>query len=359
MPRKRIPIVRPDAVIAESPGTLVAPPGSHPTTISVLAYGPEALVEEDIEDLGRIREFMDQFPVVWVNAVGLGDVERLDALGDQFDLHRLGLEDAISVPQRPKIDDYGEHQYIVARMPLADRHLETEQLSMFLGKGWLISVQEKPGDWFDGVRTRIRSGRPRIRESGSDYLLYSLLDALVDSYFPLLEHVGSRLEELEQQLYEDAERDHLRELHALKRDLITLRRYVWPLRELNNTLLRPDSGYMHEKTRTYMRDCYDHSVNALELVESYRDIASGLMDLSLSIASQRMNEVMKVLTIIATLFIPLSFIAGLYGMNFDASVSKWNMPELSLSYGYPLALGAMAICASIMLWYFWKSGWFR
>jgi magnesium transporter len=317
------------------------------------------LTEEDLPDLSRLQALAQAHPILWVNVVGLGTVETLTRLGEGFGLHRLALEDVLNVPQRPKLDDYGEHQFIVARMPVAKEHLETEQLSIFLGRSFVLTVQERPGDCFDGIRRRLREERPRIRGGGPDYLVYSILDALVDSYFPLLEHVGETLDELEARIQEAPEKHHVERLHSLKRDLVSLRRYLWPLRELNAALLRQETAFLSEETRVYMRDCYDHSVHALDLVDSYRDIASGLMDLYLSMVSQRMNEVMKVLTIIATIFIPLSFVAGLYGMNFNPEASRWNMPELGWAFGYPLALGFMAICAGVMLLIFWKKGWFR
>lgn len=358
--RERIRVIRSDAVVAASPGTLTAPPGSADDgSVSVIAYGKDTLVERDIEDMAQIDELVGTAAILWINVIGLGSVETLTWLGDRFKLHRLALEDVLNVPQRPKLDDYGDHQFLVARMPIGNAGLETEQLSVFLGESFVITVQERPGDCFDGIRQRIQEGRPRIREGAPDYLVYSILDALVDSYFPLLERVGATLEELETQIHGNPQKRHLSQLHVLKHDLVTLRRYLWPLRELNATMLRPDNTFLTESTRLYMRDCYDHSIHALDFVDSYRDLASGLMDLYLSMMSQKMNEVMKVLTIIATLFMPLGFIAGLYGMNFDPSVSRWNMPELGWAYGYPAVLGIMALCAAAMCVYFWKKGWFR
>ena len=327
--------------------------------MSVLAFGPERHVEEQIVDLERVRALRAEFPVTWINVDGLGTVEVLEKLEEILGLHRLALEDVLNIPQRPKVDDYGDHQYIVVRMPVSLENTETEQLSLFLGKNFVLTVQERPGDCFGPVRDRIFGGRPRIRDSGPDYLAYAILDAVVDAYFPPLEAVGQRLEELELEVLENPDRHRVRELHDIKHDLVTLRRFVWPLREVNSALLHPENNYLTEKTRLFMRDCYDHTVHALDLVESYRDVASGLLDLYLSMQSQRMNEVMKVLTIIATIFIPLSFIAGLYGMNFDSGVSRWNMPELSWAYGYVFALGVMAVTAAGMVFYFWRRGWFR
>jgi magnesium transporter len=349
----------PEATVAESPGQLRARPGALTTEVRALAYGPDKLEEAVITDPAQLESLRRKFPVIWVDVVGLGTIDTLQSVADIFGLHRLAMEDVLNVSQRPKVDEYEGNHYVVARMPVGDEHLMTEQLSIFLGSGFIVSFQEQPGDCLDGIRSRIRIGRPRLREGGADYLLYAILDAVVDSYFPLLESVGQTLEDLEKDILERTEQSQIEELHSLKRDLVTLRRYVTPLRDLNALLLRPDTDLLDEATRLYMRDCYDHSVSALTLVESYRDIASGLMELYLSMVSHRMNEVMKVLTVIATVFIPLSFIAGLYGMNFDPNVSRWNMPELGWRFGYPAALGVMALCAGGMLFYFRRKGWFR
>ncbi len=244
-------------------------------------------------------------------------------------------------------------------MPVSREALETEQISVFLGEGYVLTVQERPGDCFDGIRERIRQGRPRIRNRGCDYLAYAIMDAIVDSFFPLLEIAGSRLDELELLILREPQKEHITGLYDLKRSLISLRRYLVPLRELITVLVREDLVFFSDQTRVYLRDCYDHARQAVDLVESYRDVAGGLMDLYLSLMSQRMNEVMKVLTIIATLFIPLSFIAGLYGMNFDPGVSRWNMPELGWPFGYAFAWGLMLSVAGGMLVYFWRKGWFR
>lgn len=357
--RKRVPAIRPGSQIAASPGTLVASPDSHPSSLSVLAYGPDDLQELELASVEHLRDLAKAHPVVWVNMVGLGSAELLQELGNELDLHRLALEDVMNVPQRTKHDDYGDHQFMVARLPIETTHLETEQLSIFVRDRFIVTIQEKPGDCFDPIRRRIREGRVRIRTSGPDYLLYAILDALVDSYFPMLESIAATLDEMEGWVYENPERHHAEQLHGIKRDLVTCRRYIWPLKELTAGLLRPDATYLTEETRTYLRDCHDHAAQALDLVDSYRDIASGLMDFYLSMMSQRMNEVMQVLTVIATIFIPLSFITGLYGMNFDPAASRWNMPELGWPLGYPMVLGLMAGCVVLMLVYFRRNGWFK
>ncbi len=341
------------------PGTLRAPEGAISSSFDVVAYNKERCVEVDGADVDQMLALMDEGLLVWANVIGLGTVELIEELGERLELHRLALEDTLHIPQRPKLDDYETHEYLVARMPVSTHTLETEQLSVFLAKGFVLTVQEQPGDCFDGIRERIRAGRVRIRESGTDYLFYAVLDAVVDAYFPLLESIGDELEELEDSVTTDQGQDPLHDLTRLKRDLVILRRYLRPLRELTTVLIREDSTFLTPKSRVFMRDCHDHAAYAVDLSESYRDIAAGLLDLHLSLAGQRMNEVMKVLTIIATIFIPLSFFAGLYGMNFDPSASKWNMPELSWAYGYPAALGLMLACAVGMIGFFWKRGWFK
>ena len=356
--KKRIPVHRLDGQGAP-PGTLTAPVGALETRMSILAYSPEEFLEEKDVALDCVLELKDRFPVVWINIEGLADVPLLQKLGDRFSLHKLALEDTFNIPQRAKLDDYGVHQYFVARMPISRDTLETEQVSVFMGEGYLITIQEQPGDCFEPIRLRIREGRPRIRENGADYLGYAVMDALVEAYFPLLEGTASRLDELELLVLKQPEKEHIAELHDLKRSLIILRRYLSPLHELIFGLARGDNPFFKDQTRVYLRDSHDHAKKAFDLVESYRDITAGLMDLYLSLMSQKMNEVMKVLTIIATVFIPLSFIAGLYGMNFDPAVSRWNMPELGWWFGYPLALGMMFLVAGIMVTYFWKKGWFR
>jgi magnesium transporter len=251
----------------------------------------------------------------------LADIKLLQQLGERFGLHRLALESALDIPQRPKTIDYDSHQFIVTRMPISHEVLQTEQVSIFLGPGFVITVQERTGDCFDGIRSRIRKSNGRIRERGADYLAYAALDAIIDAYFPLLESYGSKLDELELLILENQEKSQIAAIHDLKQGLITLHRYLGPMRELTTTFMQVEDTLITDQTRTYLGDCQDHAKHAFDLVESYRQAASGLMDLYLSMVSQRMNEVMKVLTIIATLFIPLSFVAGLYGMNFDPQAS--------------------------------------
>lgn len=342
------------------PGMLNPAPGSPRPVVRVMAYGPDGCIEEQIGDIERISELRGKWPVLWVDVEGLGDAQLIARLGEMFKLHELALEDAVNLHQRAKVELYEGHVFIVARMISRKERLETEQVSFFLGEGFLISFQEgTPGDAFGPVRERVRKGAGLVRKLGADYLAYSLLDAVIDDYFPLLEDLGERLEALEDEILLYPRPEAVGRLHEIKRELLTLRRAVWPLREATNSLVRDVSHFIGEETRVHLRDCYDHAVRIIDFVETDRELASDLMDLYLSSINQRLTEVMKVLTIIATVFIPLTFISSIYGMNFDTKRSPWNMPELEWYYGYPFALGLMAATAGTMVVYFWWKGWIR
>ena len=340
-----------------APGTLIGEPGASPPKIQLIAYGPERIEEREIPKLDELRQLGD-YPVAWVNVDGLGHVETIARLGEIFSLHPLALEDAVNVHQRPKVDIYPAHLFIVVRMLRLTDRLETEQVSIFLGQRFLLTLQDYvPGDVFDPVRERIRAGRGRIRGAGPAYLAYALLDAVVDHYFPVLEAVGERLQQLETEVIENPIRETAATIHRIKRDLLTLRRSIWPLREMLGVLVREPCPLIAEEDRVYFRDCYDHAVQVIDLVENYRELGSGLTEMYLSSISNRLNEVIKVLTIFTTLFIPLNFIAGVYGMNFHTDRSPYNMPELKWYWGYPYALGLMAVVAVVLLLYFRYYGW--
>lgn len=340
------------------PGTLVADPEAPHPVIRILAYGPEEVVEHEITEPGRVRDFLNKWPVLWVDVEGLGDVETIRTLGEVFGLHRLALEDVLSVHQRPKIEQYGEYYFIVTRMVRLGEHLETEQLSLFLGKNFILTFQEGwPGDCLDLIRERIRQKGGRIREVGLDYLAYALLDAIVDCYFPILEEYGERLEAFEDEILTRPYGDTVARIHEIKRNLLTLRRAIWPQRETFNTLLRDELPLVTNETRLYLRDCYDHVTQLIDLIETHRELGADLIDVYLSSISNRTNEIMRVLTVISTIFIPLTFIAGVYGMNFNSSASPWNMPELNWFWGYPLSLALMAAVALGQLIFFRRRGW--
>ena len=279
------------------------------------------------------------------------------AVGEAFGLHRLALEDVLNVHQRPKIESYADHLFVVARMAEWCGHLETEQLGLFIGEDFVVTFQERPGDDFGPVRERLRGARGLLRKSGPDYLAYALLDAIVDRYFPVLEGYGERIEELEDEVLETPHPEDLRAVHAIRRDLLTLRRAVWPLRDALASLQREPHPLIAKETRLYLGDLYDHTVQVIDFVETHREITASLVEMHLASISNRLNEVMRVLTIIATIFIPLTFVVGVYGMNFDPDSSPWNMPELRWRYGYPAVLVAMlAIVAGLLGWFRWR-GW--
>jgi magnesium transporter len=329
------------------PGVLVAHPDALPPEIRAMAYGPDTLVEKEIARPEELRGLVGVHPVLWIDVNGLGDPEVVSQVGDVFDAHRLMLEDAVNMGQRAKVERFGDQLFIVLRMPLPG-HTGTEQVSMLLGQGFLLTMQELAGDSFDPVRTRVRQASGRIRSMGPDYLAYALIDAAVDGYFPVLEGLGDELDALEDEVFGEADQNTLARLHALKRDLVNLRKAIWPHRDMLAVLQREADDLIEANTRDYVRDAYDHVVRIIDLTEALRDVASDLMNTYLTMVSNRMNEVMKVLTIVATTFIPLSFIAGLYGMNFDRSISRWNMPELGWVFGYPAALLLMLAVAGGM-----------
>ncbi len=292
--------------------------------------------------------------VSWINVNGLGNTEDLEALGSCLHLHPLVLEDILNTDQRPKLDDYGDYLFIVLKMlqvPQGQTDITVEQISLIVGANYVLSFQENDHDDFDIIRERLKAGKGRIRKSGADYLVYALIDLIVDHYFVLLEDQGEVIEDLESKLIANPTPDTLGQIHRLKREMIMLRKSVWPLREVISRLERSESPLIKEPTVLYFKDVYDHIIQIIDNIETFRDILSGMLDIYLSSVSNRLNEVMKVLTIIATIFIPLTFIAGLYGMNFKS------MPELEWPHGYYLCLGLMAIVALSMLAFFWRKGW--
>jgi magnesium transporter len=345
------------------------PPGSAPglptrstaavpaPRITVMAYGPEGLKEMETRDPAAVRGLRGRWPVVWINVDGVENLETVRELGEIFHLHRLALEDVVSVPQRAKVESYGDYLFIVARTATLAECVETEQIGIFLGADFVLTFQEEQGDPYDPVRERIRGSVGHIRGAGTDALAYAILDATIDYYFPILEKLGDRLDELEEQILTRPTRATIAALYSVKRDLTALRRALWPARDAVNSLIRDPSPLIDEETRVYLRDCYDHVVQCLDLLESDRELTSSLTDLYLSSIGHRTNEIMRVLTIFSVVFIPLTLIAGIYGMNFDPAASPWNMPELKWAWGYAFALGLMAATAIGMLGYFWRRGW--
>jgi len=323
--------------------------------ITVMEYGEGVLREITLKDVAECFPRSDASTVTWIDVDLVHQVEIIAKIGDCFGLHPLVVEDVLNTDQRPKMEDYGGYIYVVLRALTSENvgyGMNTEQISLIIGPNYVISFQEKDGAVFEKVRDRIRVGKGRIVKEGADYLAYSLLDTVVDNYFVVLEKLGENIEGIEELLVSNPVASILRSIHALKRDLIYLRRSVWPLREVLNNLQREESALIRATTRVYLRDVYDHTIHVIETLETFRDMISGMIDIYLSSISFRMNEVMKVLTIIATIFIPLTFIVGLYGMNFQF------MPELKWRWGYPAVLFLMAVISLFMVSYFKRKKWF-
>jgi magnesium transporter len=322
--------------------------------ISVMDYDEMQYQEKEVKDVEECFQFKDTSTVTWINIDGIHQVDIIEKIGRNFDLHPLIQEDIVNTEQRPKIEDFGNYIYIVLKMVYHDENdgdIKIEQVSLILGENFVISFQEKEGDIFNHVRERIRNGKGRIRNMKADYLAYSLLDAVVDNYFFILEKSGEKIEELEDKVVSQPKPETLQEIHKLKRGMIFLRRSVWPLREVISNLERGESALIQESTRIYLRDVYDHTIQVIDSVETFRDMLSGMHDTYLSSISNRMNEIMKVLTIIATIFIPLTFVAGIYGMNFKF------MPELDWRWGYFAVWLIMVAVAVLMIFYFKKKKW--
>ncbi|MCB9730900.1 MAG: magnesium/cobalt transporter CorA [Deltaproteobacteria bacterium] len=341
------------------PGTLQVDPEAVATRVRVIQYSEHHVTSLEVADLATLPGLVSDTEVTWVDVVGLGDGDALARLGAMFHLHPLALEDVVNVHQRPKLEIYPHQLFMVTRLLALSERLETEQISIFLGPGFVLTFQEREGDCFEPLRDRIRTDRGRVRHSGADYLAYALLDAIVDSYFPVIEAFGDRLDDLEDDVLHGASEGIVERLMDVRRDLLMFRRYAWPMRDTVSALQRDDVQQISDETRIYLRDCHDHAVRVVDLAENFRDLGTSLMEVHLSVSSQRLNEVMKVLTMIATIFMPLGFIAGVYGMNFDSDASRWNMPELHWRFGYPFALGMMATFAGGFLYFFWRKGWFR
>ena len=337
-----------------------------PARVTVFHYDAERADEHDGISAAEARALADEPGVLWVNVDGVADTATAAAFGEAFGLHPLVTEDLVHTTQRPKLEAYGDQVFVVARMIRAsdldaataycDNDPDTaghtiEQVGIVLGDGWVLSFQEEAGDVFDPLRQRIREGVGRVRQAGADYLLYALLDLIVDHTFVTLERVGDAAETLEARALDNPDPDVQAAISGLRREVVLLRRAIWPLREVLAALQREDAPYVEDRTRPYLRDAYDHLVQAVEILESLREVLASVNDLYLSSLGMRQNEVMKVLTVVGTIFLPLGFLTGLYGMNFD------NIPELHVRYGYFILLGVMAALTLGTLVYFRRKGW--
>ena len=355
---KRIPGAAPGFEHDEIP---MLPSGPGRVRITCVDYCPENVLTQEIDDLKDFlaRHRPEWSAVRWINVDGLSDMEVLHGLATKYNLHPLAIEDLLHLGQRPKVESFGaaggEYQarlFLITRMlQIKDGHLDGEQISIFLGHKTVLTFQESRGDVWDSIRQRINTKGSRIRANDASFLTYSLLDAIIDNWFPILEHLGDRLEDLEDQVLERPQRQIINDIHQVKRDLLQLRRAAWPTREVVSALQRESHECMSDVTRVYLRDLYDHTVQIIDMIETYRELSADLTETYMSSISIRMNEIMKVLTIIGTIFIPLTFLAGVYGMNFHY------FPELNMAWAYPAFWGVCVVLAGIMLLLFRRRGW--
>jgi magnesium transporter len=364
-PRFHVPRVRkrskPGAVAGIELSDLARMPTTQePMAVTCIDYGPERAHVENVTDLAAfLSGHRPEWATVrWINIDGLGDMAAIRGFAEKYHLHPLAVEDLLNVTHRPKVEPYagdGNMQarlFVIARMlELSDGHLRGEQISIFLGHNTVLTFQESPGDVWDGIRQRIQAPGSRLRANDASFLLHSLLDAIVDACFPILEFYGDRLEDVEAEVLASPTPEAIRNIHTLKRELLLLRRAVWPMREVISSLQREPHECMSDATRTYMRDVYDHTVQIIDIVETYREMTTGLTETYMSAMSQRLNEVMKVLTIIGTIFIPLTFLAGVYGMNFK------HLPELEWIWGYPFFWVICAVTTVTMVLWFRRRQW--
>lgn len=360
---KRSSFIRRRTPPGTQPGTLIPDPESPQPLYQLVHYNDNEYAEQlqaSLEDVlnQNSKESKNADQITWLNVEGLGDVNAIHKIGQSYGLHPLALEDVINVHQRPKLEAYREVLFVVARMPHPEAIPTTEQVAFFLGSNFLLTFQEgTPGDSFDPVRKRLRENSGKLRHSSPAYLLYSLLDALIDQYFPQLEYYADLLENIEDQLIQKVRESFSSELYTIRRNLMQILRSIRPLQDVIAALMRENTQLFDEETRYYLRDCLDHTAQLLDMLETYRDLSTHLMEMAESAADTRLNEIMRFLTVMSSIFIPLSFIAGLYGMNFDSKISPWNMPELGWYFGYPLTLLVMISTVLGMLVFFRHKGW--
>jgi len=338
------------------PGTLVHIGNKRieKVKITIIDYDEKHFQEKEVKSAEECFPYKDKSTITWINIDGVHEIKVIEEIGKHFNLHPLILEDIVDTDQRPKIKDFGNYIFIILKMLYydeKDNEMKVEQVSLVLGKNYVISFQEREGDVFDAIRERNRNNIGRIRKLGADYLVYSLIDAIVDNYFTIIEKLDEEIENLEDKVIIQPNPSNVQAIHKLKRDLIFLRKSVWPLREVISFLEKGESPLVLESTNIYLRDVYGHTIQVMDTVETLRDIISGILDIYLSSINTRMNEIMKILTIIATIFIPLTFITGIYGMNFQY------MPEIKWFWGYPAVLSIMVAIGIGMLIYFKRKKW--
>jgi magnesium transporter len=341
--------------------TIGLPPGSlihigeEKTTdvkIKVIDYYQDQIEEKEIKNIEECFPYKDKKSITWINIDGVHKAEIFEKIGKYYGIHSLVLEDIMNTGQRPKIEDFDSYIYIVLKMlNMESKEISSKQISIIIGDNFVISFQEGMDDVFNAIRDRIRNNKGRIRKMGADYLAYSLMDAIVDNYYIILESISEKIENIEDEVITNPTPVTIQTIHSLKRELIMLRKSIWPLREVVNGFHKTESSLIKKSSLIYIRDLYDHTIQVMDIIETFRDMNSGMLDIYMSSISNKMNEVMKVLTIFAAIFIPLTFVAGIYGMNFDY------MPELTWYWGYPLILTIMISMVIVMLFYFRRKSW--
>lgn len=339
------------------PGTLIIEPDAKPSRIILIDYDEDNAIRKVDITPNACAPYIGTNTVSWMDIQGLGSETVLKQVGEIFNLHPLLLEDVVNVPQRPKLEDYNNQLLVISQMVRLkedESGFDTEQVSFVLGKRYLLSFQEEElQDCFEIVRDRIRTSQGRVRKSGADYLTYLLLDTIIDGYFPVVEHYEDRIEALEDAIISNPDRDTMQEIYDVRRELLALRRLIWPMRNVLHLLMRDHHGIVSDEVQIYFRDSYDHVIQILEIIEAYRELAASLMDVYMSTMGNKLNEIMKFLTVISTIFIPLTFIVGVYGMNFE------NMPELKGEWSYFMVWLVMLAVAGGLIFYFWRKGWFK
>nr|WP_245432951.1 magnesium/cobalt transporter CorA [Mesorhizobium sp. WSM3866] len=353
---KRAPLKIRRPPVGASPGTLIADPAARRSELRLTLISPEKYKTIDNASIDELNTHCDRWPLVWLDCTGLANIPLIEEIGRIFDLHPLALEDVVNTGQRPKVDFFEDHAFVVMRMIDDVAAHRYEQIAVFFGENFVVTFQEREGDPFDPVRKRIAAPMPnRLRSRGADYLAYALIDAIVDSYFPPIETVSELVDGIEDQMLNTPHKHQMRQLHELRRDANVLKGVLWPMRDALATLIRNDVPFVQAETKIFFNDTLDHALRLIELVETQRDMLTGLIEMHLSLTQARTNDVISYLTIVSVIFMPLTFLVGVWGMNFDPDSSPWNMPELKAYYGYPAALLFMLVVAVGLVAFFkWK-----
>jgi magnesium transporter len=344
--------------VGASPGTLIADPAARRSELRLTLISPEKFKTIDNASIDDLNAHCDRWPVVWLDCTGLANIQLIEEIGRIFSLHPLALEDVVNTGQRPKVDFFEDHAFVVMRMIDDVKVHRYEQIAVFFGKNFVVTFQEREGDPFDPVRKRIAASLPnRLRSRGADYLAYALIDAIVDSYFPPIETASDEVDSIEDEMLNTTHKHQMRQLHELRRDANVLKGVLWPMRDTLATLIRNDVPYVKAETKIFFNDTLDHALRLIELVENQRDMLTGLIEMHLSLSQARTNDVISYLTIVSVIFMPLTFLVGIWGMNFDPESSPWNMPELKAYYGYPASLLFMLAVAVGLIVFFKRKKW--